>query len=127
MPVPTPRPKRCGQRRQLLEVAVREEVLRYGSDALFQLRQGLRSLEVIGSLTALLGLLPVQQVNIAVSKFEEQPPVARHLDGMLAFQFSVQRVQIPVAGGNIVETGGGIQHSQVVTETVNMMGTNAPG
>jgi len=46
-----------GQRRQLPEVAVREEVLRYGSDALFQLRRGLRPLEVIGSLAPLLGLL----------------------------------------------------------------------
>jgi biopolymer transport protein ExbB len=46
-----------GQRRQLPETAVREEVLRYGSDALFQLRRGLRPLEVIGSLAPLLGLL----------------------------------------------------------------------
>ena len=46
-----------GQRRQLPESAVREEVLRYGSDALFQLRRGLRPLEVIGSLAPLLGLL----------------------------------------------------------------------
>lgn len=46
-----------GQKRQLPEVAVREEVLRYGSDALFQLRRGLRPLEVIGSLAPLLGLL----------------------------------------------------------------------
>ena len=46
-----------GQRRQLPEAAVREEVLRYGSDVLFQLRRGLRPLEVIGSLAPLLGLL----------------------------------------------------------------------
>ena len=46
-----------GQRRELPESAVREEVLRYGSDALFQLRRGLRPLEVIGSLSPLLGLL----------------------------------------------------------------------
>lgn len=46
-----------GQRRQLPESAVREEVLRYGSHALFQLRRGLRPLEVIGSLSPLLGLL----------------------------------------------------------------------
>lgn len=46
-----------GQRRQLPEMTVREEVLRYGSDALFQLRRGLRPLEVIGSLAPLLGLL----------------------------------------------------------------------
>ncbi|WP_443081466.1 MotA/TolQ/ExbB proton channel family protein [Thiohalorhabdus sp.] len=46
-----------GMRRQLPESAVREEVLRYGSDALFQLRRGLRPLEVIGSLAPLLGLL----------------------------------------------------------------------
>ncbi|MGJ3256569.1 MAG: MotA/TolQ/ExbB proton channel family protein [Alcanivorax sp.] len=46
-----------GQRRKVSEVAVREEVLRYGSDALFQLRRGLRPLEVIGSLAPLLGLL----------------------------------------------------------------------
>lgn len=46
-----------GQRRQLPEATVREEVLRYGSDVLFQLRRGLRPLEVIGSLAPLLGLL----------------------------------------------------------------------
>ena len=46
-----------GQRRQLPEAVVREEVLRYGSDALFQLRRGFRPLEVIGSLAPLLGLL----------------------------------------------------------------------
>jgi len=46
-----------GRRRRLPEAQVREEVLRYGSDALFQLRRGLRPLEVIGSLAPLLGLL----------------------------------------------------------------------
>ncbi|GAA3962957.1 MotA/TolQ/ExbB proton channel family protein [Allohahella marinimesophila] len=46
-----------GQRRQLPEASVREEVLRYGADALFHLRRGLRPLEVIGSLAPLLGLL----------------------------------------------------------------------
>jgi len=46
-----------GRQRQLPEATVREEVLRYGSDALFQLRRGLRPLEVIGSLAPLLGLL----------------------------------------------------------------------
>jgi len=46
-----------GVRRGLPEARVREEVLRYGSDALFQLRRGLRPLEVIGSLAPLLGLL----------------------------------------------------------------------
>jgi biopolymer transport protein ExbB len=46
-----------GQRRQVPEATVREEVLRYGSDALFQLRRGLRPLEVIGALAPLLGLL----------------------------------------------------------------------
>jgi len=46
-----------GVRRGLPEAIVREEVLRYGSDALFQLRRGFRPLEVIGSLAPLLGLL----------------------------------------------------------------------
>ena len=47
-----------GQRNERLpEHAVREEVLRYGNDMLFQLRRGLRPLEVIGSLAPLLGLL----------------------------------------------------------------------
>lgn len=46
-----------GRQRKLPEAAVREEVLRYGSDALFQLRRGFRPLEVIGSLAPLLGLL----------------------------------------------------------------------
>jgi len=46
-----------GVQRGLPEATVREEVLRYGSDALFQLRRGLRPLEVIGSLAPLLGLL----------------------------------------------------------------------
>ncbi|MFN2361115.1 MAG: MotA/TolQ/ExbB proton channel family protein [Marinobacter sp.] len=46
-----------GQALQRPEALVREEVLRYGSDALFQLRRGLRPLEVIGSLAPLLGLL----------------------------------------------------------------------
>jgi len=46
-----------GVQRGLPETQVREEVLRYGSDALFQLRRGFRPLEVIGSLAPLLGLL----------------------------------------------------------------------
>jgi len=46
-----------GVQRGLPEAQVREEVLRYGSDALFQLRRGFRPLEVIGSLAPLLGLL----------------------------------------------------------------------
>lgn len=46
-----------GQQRNLPEATVRQEVLRYGSDVLFQLRRGLRPLEVIGSLAPLLGLL----------------------------------------------------------------------
>jgi len=46
-----------GRQRALPEAQVREEVLRYGSDALFQLRRGFRPLEVIGSLAPLLGLL----------------------------------------------------------------------
>jgi len=41
----------------LAEERIREEVLRYGSDVLFQLRRGLRPLEVIGMLAPLLGLL----------------------------------------------------------------------
>lgn len=46
-----------GQQRGVPEALVREEVLRYGSGALFELRRGLRPLEVIGSLAPLLGLL----------------------------------------------------------------------
>ena len=46
-----------GMQRGLPEMVIREEVLRYGSDVLFQLRRGLRPLEVIGSLAPLLGLL----------------------------------------------------------------------
>jgi biopolymer transport protein ExbB len=46
-----------GQQRGVAESLVREEVLRYGSRALFELRRGLRPLEVIGSLAPLLGLL----------------------------------------------------------------------
>jgi biopolymer transport protein ExbB len=46
-----------GQQRGVTESLVREEVLRYGSRALFELRRGLRPLEVIGSLAPLLGLL----------------------------------------------------------------------
>mgnify|MGYP006428453309 CR=1 FL=1 len=46
-----------GQHQGLTEARVREEVMRYGSDVLFQLRCGLRPLEVIGSLAPLLGLL----------------------------------------------------------------------
>ncbi|MEM9102392.1 MAG: MotA/TolQ/ExbB proton channel family protein [Pseudomonadota bacterium] len=46
-----------GCQRQLSESSIREEVLRYGSDALFHLRRGFRPLEVIGSLAPLLGLL----------------------------------------------------------------------
>ena len=46
-----------GQQRALAESAIREEVLRYGTNALFELRRGLRPLEVIGSLAPLLGLL----------------------------------------------------------------------
>lgn len=65
-----------GQRRQLPETLIREEVLRYGNDTLFQLRQGLRPLEVIGSLAPLLGLLGTvlgmisvfQQLEVAGNK-----------------------------------------------------------
>lgn len=46
-----------GRQRRVAEPLVREEVLRYCSDVLFQLRRGLRPLEVIGSLAPLLGLL----------------------------------------------------------------------
>lgn len=43
--------------RKLPESLIREEVQRYGSDALYQLREGFRPLEVIASLAPLLGLL----------------------------------------------------------------------
>ncbi len=43
--------------KKLPENRIREEVQRYGSDVLFQLRQGFRPLEVIASLAPLLGLL----------------------------------------------------------------------
>lgn len=46
-----------GHRHKVPEAIVREEVLRYGNSALFELRRGLRPLEVIGSLAPLLGLL----------------------------------------------------------------------
>ncbi|MFW2372875.1 MAG: MotA/TolQ/ExbB proton channel family protein [Gammaproteobacteria bacterium] len=46
-----------GCQRHLSESIIREEVLRYGTDVLFQLRRGLRPLEVIASLAPLLGLL----------------------------------------------------------------------
>ncbi|CAD2226267.1 MotA/TolQ/ExbB proton channel [Pseudoalteromonas sp. 3J6] len=39
------------------EPAIREDVLRFGSDTLFRLRRGFRPLEVIASLSPLLGLL----------------------------------------------------------------------
>lgn len=45
-----------GQRRHLPEEAVREEVARFGHDALESLRSGFRPLEVIASLAPLLGL-----------------------------------------------------------------------
>lgn len=45
-----------GQRRGLPEARVREEVLRYGTDALETLRSWFRPLEVIASLAPLLGL-----------------------------------------------------------------------
>lgn len=54
-----------GLNSQQAEALVREEVLCYGSDALFQLRRGLRPLEVIGSLSPLLGLLGTVQGMIA--------------------------------------------------------------
>ncbi|WP_025770492.1 MotA/TolQ/ExbB proton channel family protein [Thioalkalivibrio sp. HK1] len=46
-----------GLQRGVDEAVVREEVLRFGKDMLFQLRRGLRPLEVIASLAPLLGLL----------------------------------------------------------------------
>jgi len=46
-----------GRQLGLAEERIREEVVRYGSDVLFQLRRGLRPLEVIGMLAPLLGLL----------------------------------------------------------------------
>lgn len=46
-----------GRLTQIPEHIIREEVMRYGSDALFQLRRGFRPLEVIGSIAPLLGLL----------------------------------------------------------------------
>ena len=45
-----------GQRRRLPDEAVREEVARFGHDALESLRSGFRPLEVIASLAPLLGL-----------------------------------------------------------------------
>lgn len=45
-----------GQLSALPEAAVREEVMRYGADALESLRSGFRALEVIASLAPLLGL-----------------------------------------------------------------------
>lgn len=46
-----------GRQGKLPEELIREEVQRYGSDALFELRLGFRPLEVIASLAPLLGLL----------------------------------------------------------------------
>lgn len=46
-----------GRQSNLPEAKVREEVLRFGTDILFQLRRGFRPLEVIGSTAPLLGLL----------------------------------------------------------------------
>ena len=45
-----------GRLRAIPETAVREEVMRYGTDALESLRSGLRALEIIASLAPLLGL-----------------------------------------------------------------------
>lgn len=45
-----------GRLRAIPEAAVREEVMRYGTDALESLRSGLRALEIIASLAPLLGL-----------------------------------------------------------------------
>jgi biopolymer transport protein ExbB len=46
-----------GKQLGLPDAQVREEILRYGGDVLFQLRRGFRPLEMIGSLAPLLGLL----------------------------------------------------------------------
>ncbi|MBB1369043.1 MotA/TolQ/ExbB proton channel family protein [Pseudoalteromonas sp. SR44-5] len=46
-----------GIKHNVAEPAVREDVLRFGSDTLFRLRRGFRPLEVIASLSPLLGLL----------------------------------------------------------------------
>lgn len=45
-----------GKLRTIPEAAVREEVMRYGTDALESLRSGLRALEIVASLAPLLGL-----------------------------------------------------------------------
>ena len=45
-----------GQQKALPEAVVREEVMRYGADALESLRTGFRALEIIASLAPLLGL-----------------------------------------------------------------------
>ncbi len=45
-----------GQQRCLPEPVIREEVMRYGTDALESLRSGFRALEIIASLAPLLGL-----------------------------------------------------------------------
>ena len=45
-----------GQRSALPEATVREEVMRYGTDALESLRTGFRALEIVASLAPLLGL-----------------------------------------------------------------------
>ncbi|MCB1760247.1 MAG: MotA/TolQ/ExbB proton channel family protein [Gammaproteobacteria bacterium] len=46
-----------GRESSLQETRLREELLRFGGDILFQLRRGFRPLEVIASLAPLLGLL----------------------------------------------------------------------
>jgi len=57
-----------GRHRKLPDALIREEIQRYGSDALFQLRSGFRPLEVIASLAPLLGLLGTVQGMIEAFK-----------------------------------------------------------
>nr|VFJ74037.1 MAG: Biopolymer transport protein ExbD/TolR [Candidatus Kentron sp. FW] len=62
----------------LPEARVREEVMRYGQGALFQLRLGLGPLEVIGTLAPLLGLLGT--VLGMIKAFQQLEAAGNHVD-----------------------------------------------
>nr|VFJ73467.1 MAG: biopolymer transport protein ExbB [Candidatus Kentron sp. FW] len=67
-----------GRMSALSEARIREEVMRYGQDALFQLRLGLRPLEVIGTLAPLLGLLGT--VLGMIKAFQQLEAAGNHVD-----------------------------------------------
>ncbi|MGB1091249.1 MAG: MotA/TolQ/ExbB proton channel family protein, partial [Oceanobacter sp.] len=88
-----------GVAQQLPEAQIREEVIRYGSDALFQLRRGLRTLEVIASLAPLIGLLGT--VLGMIDAFQQLEASGSRVDPSI-LSSGIWQALLTTAGGLIV-------------------------